>query len=422
MHGPWQPAPRLARAVVWLAVCAWAFSAAAAEPLLQSDFARDPLAQGWELRGCGTQPFDGAWIDAGQKPRQRCLVVRQGYWQSPAVAVKPFHYYRLRFSAKSESVAYCAAVFSDGDGKELVADAYDGLCAAKDWTPQTFCFRGHPAASRVRLRFQAGEKPLSVDDVTFEEVDAHEVAAWADRIAATCPVLQYEPPADRGQHLPRTHKALERGGRLRVVMLGDSICNDISNSLFETTLQRAYPKTRIEVVTSVRGGAECQYFQHEGRVREHVLAYKPDLVVIGGISHDFDPGPFRSVIRQIRAESACDILVLTGAICPAESTQQGYLKTTRLPLGEALENMEKFTPRMRRMTADEKVAFLDMRAVWDEYVRGSSKPCEWFQRDGIHANCRGKQIAGRILLRYLEPTGDAAVPAAESGRDARAPG
>ena len=38
--------------------------------------------------------------------------------------------------------------------------------------------------------------------------------------------------------LPKTMKTLQQGGNLRIVILGDSICNDTSNSLYETLLKR----------------------------------------------------------------------------------------------------------------------------------------------------------------------------------------
>lgn len=397
-HSRVQPAVLL----ICLALCGLSLSATAAEPLLKTDFARDPQAQGWQLRACGNQPFDGGWVDAQQKSRKRCLIVRQGFWQSPAVAVKPFHYYRLRFSVKAEAAAHWAAVFLDAGGQELAADVYDSVYAAKDWTQQTVCFRAHASAAQVQLRFQAAEKPLLVGDALLEEVDAPTVAAWADEVAITCPPVKYEAPENRGQHLRRTLTTLERGGRLRIVMLGDSICNDTSNSLFETLLQRAYPKARIEVVASVRGGTGCPYFAKEGRVQEHVLRFQPDLVILAGISHAFDPEAFRNVIRQVRAGSQCEIMVLTGAICPADCVQQGYLKSG-LPVSTALENVEKFTPRLRRMAAEEKAEFLDTCSLWEQYVRQSDKPGDWFHRDEIHANNRGKQVVGRILLRYFEP-------------------
>jgi hypothetical protein len=51
----------------------------------------------------------------------------------------------------------------------------------------------------------------------------------------------------------------------------------------------------------------------------------------------------------------------------------------------------------------EHVEFLDMRSEWNEYVLRSPRPIEWFLRDPIHGNSRGKQVVGRILFRYFEP-------------------
>ena len=320
--------------LVWLGVQEHCPAAADPQPLLKADFARDPLVQGWELRACGTQPFGGGWNDVDGMPGSRCLTVRLGYWQSPSLAVGPLHYYRLRFSARSESAGFWAAVFLDADGKELAADAYDQVCGSKDWAGHTFCFRAHAAAARVWLRFQAVEKPLQVGRVVVEQVDCPTVAAWADEIAAACPLVTYEPPEQRCRLLPRTMATLEKGGLLRIVMLGDSICNDTSNSLYETLLNRVYPKAQIEVTTSIRSGTGCQYYKEDHHVQEYVLRFKPDLVIIAGISHDFDAESIRSVIRQIRAGSKSEILLLSGAICPAEEVRQGYFKRCGLPLGK----------------------------------------------------------------------------------------
>jgi hypothetical protein len=70
---------------------------------------------------------------------------------------------------------------------------------------------------------------------------------------------------------PARRQRLASGGPLRIVMLGDSICNDTSKSLYETLLARIYPKAKIEIVTSVRGGTGCWYYKDEGRVKPYVL-------------------------------------------------------------------------------------------------------------------------------------------------------
>ena len=373
------------------------------EPPVKTDFSKNPVAAGWELRANGDQPFDGGWIETGGTPGQRGLVVRSGYWQTPAIRVRPFHYYRFDFTAKTEKGGLWSAVFFDADGKELVADVYDRIDGAADWQPRTFCFRGHAVARHVRLRFHADGGPLGVKTAALEEVDSAAVAEWADGIAACNPVLYYTPPQNSCARLPKTMKTLQQGGRLRIVMLGDSICNDTANSLYETLLKRACPRAEIEVVASVRGGGSCQYYKDENRVQEYVLRFQPNLVIIAGISHGYDPESIRTVIRQIKGQAKCEIMVLTGALTPDETCKEGYLKSPTLALSKALENFEKFTARMRRMADEENAEFLDMRAAWNEYVLRAPRPIEWFLRDPIHGNSRGKQVVGRILFRYFEP-------------------
>jgi hypothetical protein len=69
----------------------------------------------------------------------------------------------------------------------------------------------------------------------------------------------------------------------------------------------------------------------------------------------------------------------------------------------ALDDMEQFSTRMRRMCREERVEFFDIRKAGEDYMLRSYKPYDHFARDAIHGNSRGKQIVGRILTRYFEP-------------------
>ncbi len=127
------------------------------------------------------------------------------------------------------------------------------------------------------------------------------------------PPVQYNPPAERWDKLPKTRKALTEGGTLRVVMLGDSIVNDTSRSGWNFVVERRQPKCRIEKITCVRGSTGCWWYKYPGRVQKYVLDHKPDLVLIGGISHRNDVESIREVIRQIQEAAKPDILLMTGA-------------------------------------------------------------------------------------------------------------
>jgi hypothetical protein len=116
-------------------------------------------------------------------------------------------------------------------------------------------FRAHPDARHMRIRvqpdyMQIDAAPLSVRNLRLDEVSATEVAQWADEVVSVCPLVHFEADPDRWQHLPRTMQRLRERGKLRILMLGDSICNDTSNSLYETQIMRLYPEVSIEVVTT----------------------------------------------------------------------------------------------------------------------------------------------------------------------------
>ncbi|MEI8228144.1 MAG: family 16 glycoside hydrolase [Planctomycetota bacterium] len=369
-------------------------------PLLASDFRLAPVAEGWEPSKAPT-PFEGDTIRLADDPDEHGIRIRKGQLMSKSFPVEPFAFYRLRFLAQAAEKPLCAAVFLDQEGKEIVADNHDSIDTSTDWRPYALCFRGHADARQARIRLQANAGPLAVKNLRVEKITADDAAAWAAGLAAQCPVVQFEPAADRWQFLPRTMQRLATGGPLRIVMLGDSICNDTSNSLYETLLNRIYPKAKIEIVTSVRGGTGCWYYKDEGRVKPYVLDYKPDLVIIAGISHGFDVEAIHSVIRQIRQGSNCEILVLSGAIAPREVYEPIYYGSKLAAV--ALDDMEQFSTRMRRMCREERAEFFDIRRAWEDYMLRSYKPYDHFARDAIHGNSRGKQIVARILARYFEP-------------------
>ena len=378
-------------------------AAVAKPPLLESDLEANPLEAGWKLAAPGGGLFDGGWIRDDDSSFKRCLIVRDGYWQTPPVQVRPLAYYHVQFASRTESPAMWAAQFFDRAGEPIIADSYDRIHASDGWNTRTGCFRAHPDAVEMVIRFQASGSPCRIDNVTIREIKRREVAAWCDRLVSECPAVRF---ASREAHDPllvKTFKRLRKGKRLRVVMLGDSICNDISNGLFETLVMRDYRGANVQVVTSVRGGTGCTWYQHDNRVQRYVLDYKPHLLIIAGISHQFDAEAIRSVIRQVRLKSNCEILVLSGAICPRSELEPGYYRYGEGTVTDKVRRIERFGIRLAEVCREEQAAFYNIRADWDRYIRESYQDHAWFMRDDIHANSRGKQIAGRMLARYFEP-------------------
>jgi len=186
-------------------------------------------------------------------------------------------------------------------------------------------------------------------------------------------------------------------------MLGDSIVNDTGNSHFGTLVKRMYPAANIEVITSVRGGTGCVYYQHENRIQSYVLDMQPDLLIVGGISHGHDAAAVRNVIRQVRVKSDCEILLMSGAI---SFPHEFDTKFPQLPAAERqrrIRRIKSYRPSLARVARAEKTEFLDMRKFWDEYEQATRLHPMWLRRDVVHANARGRQVVARVLEAYFSP-------------------
>ena len=205
-------------------------------------------------------------------------------------------------------------------------------------------------------------------------------------------------------------EALRSGRPLRVVMLGDSIVNDTSNSAWDVLLERLYPKARIEIITSVRGGTGCQYYRQENRVEEYVIRHKPDLLVIGGISNGFDVEAIRSVIQQVRRRISPEILVLSDPVgvygdpraWPSMMIEPGKRgDETR----KHLAAIGPYRLGLREMAGEEAVEYFDIATIWDACIAHCGKPYEHYLRDPVHANERGRQILARMLVGFFTLSG-----------------
>ncbi len=256
---------------------------------------------------------------------------------------------------------------------------------------------GYDDARRI-LEFSIAGSAGAADEGAFVLVKPERTMEQVDKAYAEMPPVRYAPPPDRWDRLPRTAAILGGGrGELRVVMLGDSIVNDTSRSRWDDVLARRLPGCSVVKVTCVRGSTGCWWYTQPGRVQRYVLDHRPDLLVIGGISQRDDTESIRDVIRQVREKSACDVLLLTGAFGSTDPRDDRQWRFEIDPRGG------DFRARLRRLAAEVKAGFLDLHAHWGKYVRESGRDLEWFKRDPIHANERGEQILGRILVEHLTP-------------------
>lgn len=216
-----------------------------------------------------------------------------------------------------------------------------------------------------------------------------------EKIQAEMVQGEFTPPPTDWAHLPRTRRVLTEGGDLHVLGLGDSIMNDTMRSGWLAKLQAAYPQAKIRGTVYVRGGGGSQHYREEGRVQKYILPLKPDLVFIGGISQR-SADDIREVIHQLRAGlPEVEILLANGPFGSADPREPEALAQIRDPAG--------FTESLKRLAADERCAFLDMRTPWIEYLLSAKVHPHLFYRDRVHANEFGEQILTKILMAFFRP-------------------
>ena len=169
--------------------------------------------------------------------------------------------------------------------------------------------------------------------------------------------------------------------------------NDTSRSCWNLLVEKRYPKSRIEKITSVRGSTGCWWYKEPGRVKKFVLDHKPDLAIIGGISHRGDIDSVRDVIRQIKAVSDADIMLMTGAFGNVDPRDDKQWQRISDP-----EHFSEYRKGLALLARETNVAFLDMELAWARYIRKSDKNLDWFKREG-----RGYQTRINAVLRaYVE--------------------
>lgn len=369
--------------------------AEAAPAVFSTDCEREPFAAGWTTVGNAAIGQNLFWSDRQAHSGTHSLAImplraygNDAGWESAPFAVKPGQHYQAAFYAKAERSFYFAVVFYDAHGALLEGDYHTQGDAAAEWTQYTFIFQTkYPATTAALVYRPASGGSCYFDDIAVTAVDHTQARAWANQLYATMPPVQYQAPADAGQYLPRTLSKLRRGGPFRIVLLGDSISNDMSNSPLDVLLEEAFPKAQIETRFTGRGGTGWMKYQHQ--IAERVAAHKPDLVILLAISNEPAQIPqyLPRIIAQIRRDAPqAEMLLMTPHMLRLfRGTDAGVAhRDALLPIAR-----------------EQKVELFDLMAATEGYLAANGKPYEWMLRDPIHMNERGRQIMARTVTAYL---------------------
>ena len=369
-------------------------------------FEDEPATAGWVAT---TNP-KGSVAPSWDGPPQAVIRPGDGTWDSPRYDVEFPEWYRVTVNAHSASGwSYVGAMFADENGDDLIADHYERLENSDGFVDHVGYVRAKANAAQGFLRFTGTAAPgkpvgeLAVAGVKVDHVSRKAVLDWHDKLYATLPPVTLDLPVDHWKHLPRTRKRIEKGGKLRIVLLGDSIANDSGTSPWELVLERANPGVRIEAITSVRGGTGMWWYAQKNRVKEWVIDYEPDLLIMMGISHRERPEPFGEIVKQVREQSANppEFLFMNGAF----STESQPVSTWNniVPTEQAIIRNDLMARRLSQTAAAHDVPFVNLRQIWRDYLASHKVDQSYFRRDAVHANNRGRTVMARILSGLLTP-------------------
>ncbi len=356
------------------------------------DFAGDPLRHGWYWQGAkwerrGGKVGKAAWVG------KQAIRVDYGLWRGPKFIAAPEQLYQLSYRSKAAHKGYWAVLSYDENGKEIPASPYSSVPRTTTWQSfeTTVLIPDNAVFSRLLLWPQ--KTPVYVDDILLRRTNRADALTLADRCCASLPPLTYVPPPNRWRNLPRTRRLLGQGGELTLMVIGDSVANDLAHSNFHLLMERLFPGTRIRFLNKVGSGARPKDYLKGSLLQDLLDRYEPDLVLFGGMSTRAKDIPdLRRVAKRIRAGGKTEFLAFTDTMLVRRYWEN--FETARVP-------RLAYRRALAKAGAEDGFAVFDIGTAWEEYLQNCGKEIEFFRRDNHHANEYGKQIYGRLISAFL---------------------
>lgn len=357
--------------------------------VLHDDFRRAPYVTGWSP--------EARWAadDTGR------LLVGPTPVHSRAIAVEAGRFYRLTFTARAEVRGYWAAHFYDATGR-LLPDVYGNIEPAADPQRITTCIRAHALARTAELRFMTdADGWIAIDEVTLTSVSRAAVRRWADELYATLPAVRGDQSADRWRHIPDAMAKLRRGERLRVVIAGDSISNDIANSAFDLLIERQYPGARIELISVAASNAGAWWYVREQRIERLILPHEPELVIFSGISSSiYSAKHVDELVRRLRDGGVPEIVLSVDMSAVGRDEPNDNLRRYAKQINADTQGP---AGRLYQVADAHGVGLLNTAGPVGDALARSDRPASYFMRDVVHYNDRGRQLLGRAFAAWFAP-------------------
>ena len=317
-------------------------------------------------------------------------------------------FYRLTFSAKCPVDGYWWVDFFDAEGSPL-PDVNSRLYASDDWTPYDVMVPARPDAAFAQIAFVT-KKGAQAKDVSIRQASVAEAAKWCNDLAATLPKLDAPDTKGAWDGLQKARAKILSGVPVTIVLLGDSIMNDTWCGNAVALIQDALPKADLRCYLSVRGSTGCWYYHEKDHFAEYVGKYKPDLVVIGGISNYGGPA-YHSLkeVEDCMVETIlrCQLIGAEVVICTPPPSYE-FRKDAAAKSFDRSLLQEKDGFLYLQQEYERRAASRTDVQVWDlttapcEAIARSGKPLDWFKRDAAHNDDRGKQLIAQTLAAYFK--------------------
>jgi hypothetical protein len=367
----------------------------AVKPIFATDFEIEMLAAGWTGVGSTDYGEDIVWSDRQSYSGKHSLGVIKNKddafgsgWESPHFAVQNHQYYRVTFWAKTSQPSYWAIFFYDRYGALLEGDRYSLVEPVQEWTKQEFYFQTKFPGETASIVFQPlTEHPLHIDDVSIVPATRTDAQKWADRLYATMPAIASRTIENRKQLLSNTIRKLKNGEPLNIVLIGDSIANDLSNSLLDVLLEHKFPKSQIKMQFTGKGSTGWLKLQQQ--VQQRIIIHQPDLVICEAISNDpkYLADPLLRIIdtTQKTAPKTEFLLVTPHLQHWSENQENGLVhRNTLLQVGK-----------------EKQVAVVDLMVSWERYLTQNNRRVDSLLRDSLHMNELGRQLSARVIVDYF---------------------
>ncbi len=406
---------------------------------IRSNFEVNPLLAGWNSSGPGAE-----WTEVEHVTGRAAISVRGASWQSRLVNGDVRQWYRLAFRSKGPSgesvrngkvVSGCLVEWFDGREKAVDQAVRFDVEREKRWRLNEYWFRtqsqmdveGNLVALGLKIRFVADERnEFFVDEVVLEKMSTAEVENWAAIFYESFPSpIQYKPADNRWERIPQMMTKLRGHQKVRVIVVGDDIQQDLVSAPIELFIERNYPGCRVELVPSImlEGGIRGI----RGNIPGFTTRFNPDLIVIGGHLAQDDMPVLQELVNEVKANDSLarrrtELLLLTPGWRPTEVQESGVrfssdMRELNQDVARNAVVPNDVRGELLRFAEKNGIEFLDMMGIISEFIYGAAStanagpataadgvPYGFWTRDWIHPAEIGKHLMGRILELYLAPS------------------